>query len=260
MNKNQLICLAVFMAISSFANAQFGKIKVNTKTVEAGTKVVKAATLSDEDVIKMTDEYMDWMDKHNPVATGKDPYAVRLKKIVDGLKEIDGLKLNIKAYKVIDVNAFACANGDVRVLAGLMDLMTDDEIRAVIGHEMGHVANHDTKDAMRTAYLTSAAKDAVASQGGAAASLSESQLGALAEALANAQFSQKQETEADNYGFEFLKRNGYNLEAMGSAFRKLEALAKEAGGKKGKQIFSSHPDTKKRAERMEKRAKEEGGK
>ena len=31
------------------------------------------------------------------------------------------------------------ANGTVRVYAGLLDAMTDDEVRFVIGHEVGHV-------------------------------------------------------------------------------------------------------------------------
>ncbi len=32
------------------------------------------------------------------------------------------------------------ANGCIRVYSGLMDMMTDNEVEAVIGHEMGHVA------------------------------------------------------------------------------------------------------------------------
>lgn len=262
MKKNQLLTLFAIsfcMTISSIAVAQFGKIKVNTKTVESGTKVVKAATLTDEDVIKMTKEYINWMDEHNHVPAASDKYAIRLKKITAGLTNEDDIKLNFKVYKVVDINAFACADGSVRVFAGLMDLMTDDEIRGVIGHEIGHVAGGDAKDAMRTAYLTSAAKDAAASQGGAVGSLSQSQLGGLAEALVNAQFSQKQESQADEYGFDFLKKHKFSLTAMADAFRKLKELEDKASeddkGKKS-QLFSSHPSTEKRIKKMEKLAKE----
>lgn len=41
---------------------------------------------------------------------------------------------------------------------------------------------------------------------GKLAELTDSQLGSLTEALVNARFSQKQECEADDYGYEFLKR------------------------------------------------------
>lgn len=39
-----------------------------------------------------------------------------------------------------DVNAWAMANGCVRVYSGLMDMMNDNEIEGVLGHELGHVA------------------------------------------------------------------------------------------------------------------------
>ncbi|MBK7882569.1 MAG: M48 family metallopeptidase [Chitinophagaceae bacterium] len=264
-NTLSLLLIGSFLTCSVSSYAQPGGIKigkgkgvkVNAKTVEAGTKAVKAVTLTDADVIAKTIEYVDWMDKHNPVAKDKDKYAKRLKKLVEKHTNEDGLDLNYKVYLVVDVNAFACADGSVRVCAGLMDKMTDDEIRGVIGHEIGHVKNHDSKDAFKTALLASAFRDAAASQSGVAAALSETQLGDLAEAVANAQFSQKQESKADDYGFDFLKRNGYDVNAMGSAFRKLLELQGEGGGKKGKQAFSSHPDTEKRAERMEKKAEKE---
>lgn len=35
-----------------------------------------------------------------------------------------------------DVNAWAMANGCVRVYSGLMDMMNDNEIEGVLGHEL----------------------------------------------------------------------------------------------------------------------------
>ena len=44
-----------------------------------------------------------------------------------------------------EVNAWAMANGCIRVYSGLMDMMTNNEVEAVLGHEMGHVAHvHQT--------------------------------------------------------------------------------------------------------------------
>ena len=76
------------------------------------------------------------------------------------------MKLNYKVYLVTDINAFACADGSVRVFSSLMDLMTDDELLAVIGHEIGHVKNEDTKDAIKSAYMRAAAQDAASSASG----------------------------------------------------------------------------------------------
>ena len=41
----------------------------------------------------------------------------------------------------------------VRVYSGLMDKMNDDELRFVIGHEIGHVALDISKKAMQVAYI-----------------------------------------------------------------------------------------------------------
>mgnify|MGYP007050595109 FL=1 len=66
-------------------------------------------TLTDEQMTEYVKEYIDWMDKHNQVCADDDPYTVRLKKLTEGLTEVEGMPLNFKVYYVIDVNAFACA-------------------------------------------------------------------------------------------------------------------------------------------------------
>ena len=131
-------------------------------------------------------ESVDWMDEHNPVLPADDPYTIRLNRLVDGITDADGIPLNFKVYNVIDVNAFACPDGSVRVFSSLMDIMNDDELLGVIGHEIGHVVKRHSKNAFKTQLLTGALKDAVASTNGTAAALTESQLGTLGESLINA--------------------------------------------------------------------------
>ena len=162
-------------------------------------------------------------------------------------------------YDVIDVNAFACPDGSVRVFSSLMDIMSDEELLGVIGHEIGHVTKRHSKNAFKQQLLTGAAKDAIASAGGTAAKLSESQLGSLGESLIGAKYSQKQESEADDAGYEFLVANGINPWGMVMAFEKLQSL--EGGDVKSNMIqkmFSSHPDTAKRIKRMSERATKDG--
>lgn len=253
---NFIVVLAC-MAISMPAMAQFNL----KKAVSGAAKVTQAVTLSDEQMVAYVKEYIDWMDEHNQVCADDDPYTVRLKKLTEGLTDADGITLNFKVYYVIDVNAFACADGSVRIFSSLMDIMSDEELLGVIGHEVGHVAHKDSKKGFRTALLTSALKDGISSQGGKAAALTDSQLGDLSEALVNATYSQKQERDADDYGYEFLKKSGKNPWAMALSFRKLKQLQEEAGAKKSSklnQLFSTHPDLDARIRRMEERATTEG--
>ena len=109
--------------------------------------------------------------------------------------------------------------------------------------------------------LTSALKDGISSQGGKVAELTDSQIGALTEALVNARYSQKQECDADDYGYEFLKKAGKNPWAMALSFQKLKKLQEDSGAPNMNflnQLFSTHPDLDKRIVRMEERALSDG--
>ena len=189
-----------------------------------------------------------------------NPYTVRLKKLTEGVTDADGIPLNFKVYDVIDINAFACPDGSVRVFSSLMDIMNDDELMGIIGHEIGHVLKHHSKNAFRTQLLTGAAKDAVSAAGGVAAKLSDSQLGSLATSLVDAKYSQKQEKEADNCGYDFLVANGRNPWGMVMAFEKMMKMEQEAGAQSSyvQKMFSSHPETKSRIEAMTKRCNKDG--
>ena len=253
----RLIAILFCISVIAPASAQFNL----KKAVNSAAKAGKALSLSDADMAAYVKESVDWMDKHNPVLPEDNPYTQRLRKLTEGITDADGIPLNFKVYHVIDVNAFACADGSIRVFSSLMDIMSDEELLGVIGHEVGHVAHKDSKKSFRTALLTSALKDGLAANGGKVAQLSESQLGDLGEALINANYSQKQERAADDYGYEFLQRAGKNPWAMALSFQKLKQMQEEAGAKKESklnQLFSTHPDLDSRIKRMEERATKEG--
>lgn len=259
-NKKKLLKVALMLLCMTGTTPAMAQFNIN-KMVSGATKAVKAVTLTDEQMAEYVKEYIDWMDTHNQVCADDNPYTVRLKKLTEGLTDADGIPLNFKVYYVVDVNAFACPDGSVRIFSSLMDIMTDEELLGVIGHEVGHIAHRDSKKGFRTALLTSALKDGISSKGGKAAALTESQLGDLGEALVSATYSQKQEREADDYGYEFLKKAGKNPWAMTLSFQKLKKMEEEAGVQKGSklnQLFSTHPDLDSRIKRMEERATSEG--
>ncbi len=248
-----LCCMAFTMPVMAQFNLK--------KAIDGAAKATKAVTLTDEEMREYVKEYIDWMDEHNQVCADDNEYTIRLKRLTEGLTDVEGIPLNFKVYYVIDVNAFACADGSIRVFSSLMDIMSDEELLGVIGHEVGHIAHKDSKKGFRTALLTSALKDGISSQGGTAAKLTDSQLGDLGEALVNSTYSQKQERDADDYGYEFLKKSGKNPWAMALSFRKLKQMQDEAGAQKNNklnQLFSTHPDLDIRIKRMEERATSEG--
>lgn len=229
-----------------------------SRAASAGAKALQAATLTDGEMKQYVSEFMVASDKENKIATGDNPYNVRLNKIVGSFNGQDGI--NIKVYITKEVNAFAVADGNIRVYSGLMDIMSDEEVLGVIGHEIGHVMLKHSKNAFKSALLTSALRDGISSTGGVVAALSDSQLGALGEALVQAQYSQKQEFEADDYGYSFLKSHGLNPWAMAMSFEKLFEMQQSSKYSSGavQQLFSTHPEIEARIVRMSNRAAAEG--
>ena len=218
--------------------------------MQHGMMAVKAATLSDAEVRQVADQACAESDQQNRIAPANSKYGQRLDKIAKALgDQIDGVPVNYKVYLTEEVNAWAMANGCIRVYSGLMDMMTDDEVLGVVGHEIGHVALGHSKKAMQTAYTVSAARDAAGAAGGATvAALNSSQLGDLTEKFINAQFSQSQESAADDYSFDQLQAKKLNTRGLVTAFQKLAELD---GGKSD--MMSSHPSSAKRAQHIEDR-------
>lgn len=252
------LLLAGFMAASApHCAAQF---KVSPRAISAVAKTAQALTITDQQMAAYVKDAVDEMDRINPVSAPDSPYTQRLNRLTEGITSADGIPLNFKVYEVIDVNAFACPDGSVRVFSSLMDIMDDDELMGIIGHEIGHVMKHHSKNAFKQQLLTGAAKDAIAASNGKIAKLTDSQLGALGEGLMSAKFSQKQEKEADNCGYDFLVANGRNPWGMVKAFEKFEKMENEAGAKSSymQKMFSSHPETQDRIKAMTNRCQKDG--
>ena len=217
----------------------------------AANNAMTALSISDDQIVQLSKEAVKQYDAQNNVDTGV--YHNRLKKLLANVKEIDGIPVNFKVYKSNEINAFACGDGSIRVYSGLMDIMDDGELMAVIGHELGHVVHKDTRNAMRKAYLTAAARDVV-DAAGSIGTLSKSQLGDLAEAYVGSQFSQKQEFAADDHGFEFSIQQGYNKYSMATSLEKLVKISGSSKASLVQKMFSSHPDSETRAARIREKA------
>lgn len=231
------------------------------RLAQGGAKIAQSMTISNDQIQQYVKSYVAESDSKNTVCGANDPYTKRLATIVSGISSVEGTPLNFKVYKTNDINAFACADGSIRVYSGLMDVMSDDEVLGVIGHEIGHVAHQDTKNSFKNALQTAALMDVIASTGSTAAALTDSQFGAIAQNLASSKYSQSQENNADDYGYSFLKNHGKNPAAMVKAFKKLKQMEDAAGSTQTsgmKQLFSTHPDINKRISRMQEKCSKDG--
>lgn len=227
------------------AQAQFNVGNI----IDSAKKVAAASSFSDEEMVNFFSQMAAEMDSKNPVAGPNDPYGQRLAALTKGLDNYDGLNLDIKAYLVKDVNAFAMGDGTVRVFAGMMDEFNDDEVRCVIGHEIGHVKLEHGKKRMRGALQRDAALSVAGTASSTARNLTNSQLGKMFGDVITAQHSQKAERRADDYAVTFMKANNYNAQGCVTA---MEKLAKLSAGGPSVELLRTHPKPSKRAKRMKK--------
>lgn len=255
--KRFFLLLAAALTLSSCGVMQ----NLNSeRLLQGGVYVAQALSLTDDQVKEYVHQYITQLDAQSEVLPENNTYTKRLRKLTQKLDGVNEEPLNFKVYKNNEINAFACADGSVRVYTGIMDVMTDDELLGVIGHEMGHVALHHTRKQMQKQMLTSAALAGLASTGEKMAALTDSQFGALGEVILNAKFSRDMETEADDYGYNYLCEAGKNPWVMVQSFEKMEKLS---GGNSGQSsavgnLFSSHPDTGKRIEHISQRCLNDG--
>ena len=113
---------------------------------EAGMDAIKAATLTDKETHELAVQSARYSDSKNQIAPPGSKQAMRLQRLVGDHQQEGGTRFNYAVYLVPEVNAFAMADGTIRVYSGLMDMLTDGELRFVIGHEMGHVAGPHQKE------------------------------------------------------------------------------------------------------------------
>ena len=136
------------------------------------------------------------------------------------------------------VNAHVMAGGKITFYTGLIRKLklSDDEIAAVMGHEMAHALREHTREKMSQA----AAGDLAISIGGALLGVGEGgqQLAGLGKQLAlDLPFSRGMESEADLYGLELAARAGYDPRAAVTLWQKMA----QAGGSNGPGFLSTHP-------------------
>jgi len=163
-------------------------------------------------------------------------------------------KWEVNVEKNDQVNAYCMPGGKIMVFTGLIDKLqaTDDELAAVIGHEISHALREHGRERMSLAYAQQGGLALLAvvigSKKNAATGLA---LGGAAMgtqlffALPN---SRTQETEADRMGLELAARAGYNPNAAISLWTKMG----QNGGKKPAEFLSSHPADKTRIDDLSK--------
>jgi Zn-dependent protease with chaperone function len=170
----------------------------------------------------------------------RDRFAV----LTAGLDDGYAYRLELRECR-IGANAFALPGGTVLMTDALVKLATsDDQISAVLAHEIGHVRHRHGLRLGLQAVGVAALSAAVLGDAVSISSLAVT----LPTALLQSGYSREFESEADDYAFERLRQ----VSIPPRAFAEMMALFEKEHGRAGsnsKDYFSTHPATAKRIER-----------
>jgi heat shock protein HtpX len=230
-------------------------------------------------------------DKLAIMSSGAQPVSrdelPRVYQIVERLCAKAGLPMpKIYVIPTASPNAFATgrnpSHASVAVTAGILDLLSDDELEGVLAHELGHVRNRDilissiaatfagavtilARMAGWAAMFGGGGRDRDRDGGGPLAAIAMMILAPLAALLIQMAVSRSREYQADATGAHFTGNPG----ALASALRKIESYSQRVplvaspatahmyiiqpllgGGMSFGSLFSTHPPTAERIARL----------
>jgi Zn-dependent protease with chaperone function len=150
-------------------------------------------------------------------------------------------RLEFRSSPAIGANAFALPSGIIVMTDELVRLARNDqEILAVLAHELGHVRQRHT---MRRLLESSATALVIAGVTGDIASTT-SLAAAAPTLLLQTKYSREHEREADAYAIALMQKSGIEPRHFAAILGRLEGEARRRGGLPG--FLSSHPPTEER--------------
>lgn len=215
--------------------------------------------MSDERLARQSKVQFTQLKKKDPVSKNRSYQKMieRIGKRITEVAKVDvpGTDWEFVVFDKSEPNAFAMPGGKVAVNSGLIELANEDEdeIAAVIGHEVAHVAKRHSNKRMSqgvgvalggilldTAMRNKSSNDRALARGA---------YGVGATVGAVLPFSRSQEREADDLGLIYSAKAGYDPRASIRFWQKMMSKSR----RKMPQFLSTHPDSGKRIEFLKSR-------
>ena len=250
MMRISLIALAISAALASGCQSV-----ETTKQGVVGVDRKQTMLVSEQEVeASAQKEYAQMMaDAQKKGALDKDAAQVqRIKTITNRLipqtavfrPDAQKWQWEVHVLSTSEVNAWCMPGGKMAMYTGLIEKLqaTDDELAAVMGHEISHALREHSREAISRQMATQTAV------GIAGALLGVGQLGTslgnmVADVTLNLPNSRTNEQEADRIGVELAARAGYNPQAAVSLWQKMAKLNSAGAPPKW---LSTHPSNEER--------------
>ena len=222
------LCLGLTCAPAS---AQFKKLGKNLGKVakDAGKAVSDAAGNMAEDMAanKVSDKVITFLDANNTVADANSDYTKRLNTVLADFTTGESKTLTYGVYLSNEANVISLNNGNIRIYSGMMDILSDNELKALVATQIGYIESGAVRANLIKAASGNNASDAAASQLEKMLSMSGDKLGTVVNELLQVPYTAAQNTAAETSAKKLLKEKGVKadvLQDLAIKFANLKAI------------------------------------
>ncbi|GAC1620220.1 MAG: M48 family metallopeptidase [Nevskia sp.] len=234
----QLAGLSVAAALAACATSPLGRSQLKL--------------FSDDDMAQMGATAFQQTEKETPISgDGRaTAYVTCVANAITRELPNGGGNWDVKVFDSKQVNAFALPGGKIGVYTGLLKVtQTQDQLAAVIGHEVSHVLAGHANERVSQQYATSAGLQvaSIIVGGGVAGQTATAALGLGAQYGVLLPFSRAHESEADLLGLDLMARAGFDPRQAVQLWQNMAAV----GGDKPPEFASTHPADATRIQQIE---------
>lgn len=152
-------------------------------------------------------------------------------------------KWEVNVIQSDELNAWCMAGGKIAFYSALIEKLqlTDDEIAAIMGHEIAHALREHSRERMSQQLATNVGLGLLSAGLGLSSGASDL-AGMAANVAISLPYGRSHEVESDRIGVELAARAGYNPRAAISVWEKMS----KAGGNSTPELLSTHPSPENR--------------
>ena len=222
-----------------------------------GLSGLGASMVSPQEEAQLGREAFAQIKKTTPIS--HDPaLQARLTRVGRRIVQASGTTIPVDQWEFVvfdtpEINAFALPGGHIGAYRGILKVaQNDDQLAAVLGHEVGHVNAHHAAQRIGTSELTNVGVAVVSAAlqigGVGGGDQIASLLGAGVEYGVILPFSRSQELQADHLGLLYMAKAGYNPD---QAIVFWQNMTKASQGGSPPALLSTHPSDQERIQRLE---------
>lgn len=254
-NKNRMMGLALWFSLGALAACTSQTTSGGAVGVDRQQFILVSAADIEAGSVKA---YAAEMDKSRKAGKlNQDPKQVaRVRAIANRLipqtavfrPDAPSWKWEVNVIESDQLNAWCMAGGKIAFYSGLIDKLklTDDEIAAVMGHEIAHALREHSRERVSQQVATSLGVNLIAA-GLGLGSLGTDLAGMVADVTISLPYGRKHEVESDRIGVELAARAGYDPRAAITLWQKMGAQSN--GGPP--ELLSTHPAPENRMRDLE---------